>query len=69
MKNLQIDYRISCNFIKKETLTQVFSSEYCEIVKSSFFIEHRRWLLLRQDFAHIIKIYKRVHRETGTLKN
>ena len=26
--------------------TQVFSSEYCEIFKNSFFIEHHRWLLL-----------------------
>ena len=26
-----------CNFIKKETLTQVFSCEFCEIFKNSFF--------------------------------
>ena len=26
---------------------QVFSCEYCKIVKSSFFIEHLRWLLLQ----------------------
>ena len=25
-----------CNFIKKETLTQVFSCEFCEISKSAF---------------------------------
>ena len=25
-----------CNFIKKETLTQVFSSEFCEISKNNF---------------------------------
>ena len=30
----------SYNFIKKETLTQVFSWEFYEIFKSSFFIEH-----------------------------
>ena len=30
-----------CNFIKKETLAQVlFSCEFCEISKSTFFIEH-----------------------------
>ena len=34
-----------CNFIKKETLAQVFSCEFCEISKNTFFIEHLRWLL------------------------
>ena len=28
------------NFIKKETLAQVFSSEFCEISKDTFFTEH-----------------------------
>ena len=27
----------ACNFIKKETLAQVFSCEYCEIPKNTFF--------------------------------
>ena len=26
----------ACNFIKKETLTQVFSCEFCEITKNNF---------------------------------
>ena len=26
----------ACNFIKKETLTQVFSSEFCEIFQNTF---------------------------------
>ena len=30
----------SRNFIKKETLAQVFSCEYCEISKNKFFTEH-----------------------------
>ena len=34
-----------CNFIK-ETLAQVFSCEFCEILRTLFFIEHIRWLLL-----------------------
>ena len=34
------------NFIKKETLAQVFSCEFCEIFKNTFFIEHLWWLLL-----------------------
>ena len=35
----------ACNFIKKETLAQVFSCEFCKISKSTFFIEHLWWLL------------------------
>ena len=27
----------ACNFIKKETLTQVFSREFCKVSKNSFF--------------------------------
>ena len=30
----------ACNFIKEETLTQVFSCEFCEIFKNTFFTEH-----------------------------
>ena len=29
-----------CNFIKKETLAQVFSCEFCEISKHTLFTEH-----------------------------
>ena len=29
-----------CNFIKIETLAQVFSCEFCEISKNTFFAEH-----------------------------
>ena len=29
-----------CNFIKKETLAQVFYCEFCEISKNTFFTEH-----------------------------
>ena len=31
-----------CNFIKRESLTKVFSCEFCEISKNTFFIEHLR---------------------------
>ena len=34
--------------IKKKTLAQMFSCEFCEISKNSFFTEHLRWLLLDQ---------------------
>ena len=30
----------ACNFIKKETLALVFSCEFCEISKNTFFTEH-----------------------------
>ena len=39
-------YLKACNFIKKETLEQMFSCEFCEISKNTFFIEHLWWLLL-----------------------
>ena len=30
----------ACNFIKKETLAEVFSCEFCRISKNTFFTEH-----------------------------
>ena len=30
----------ACNFINKEDLTRVFSWEFCEISKNTFFAEH-----------------------------
>ena len=30
----------ACNFIKNEALAQVFSCEFCEISKNTFFTEH-----------------------------
>ena len=32
----------ACNVIKKETLAQVFSCEFCEISKNTFFTEKLR---------------------------
>ena len=32
----------ACNFIKKETLAQVFSCEFYEISKNTFFTKHLR---------------------------
>ena len=32
----------ACNFIKKETLAQVFSCEFCEISENTFLTEHFR---------------------------
>ena len=36
----------ACNFIKKETLAQVFSCEFRQTSMNTFFIEHLWWLLL-----------------------
>ena len=36
----------ACNFIKKETLAQVFSCEFREFLRKPFFTEHLWWLLL-----------------------
>ena len=33
-------YAPPCNFIRKETLAQVFSSEFYELSQDTFFIEH-----------------------------
>ena len=30
----------ACNFVKKETLAQVLSCDFCEISKNTFFTEH-----------------------------
>ena len=38
---------LTWNFIWKETLAQVFSDEFCEISKYTFFIKHLWWLLLQ----------------------
>ena len=39
---LKILQNSACNFIKKETLAQVLSSEFCKISKSTLFTEHLR---------------------------
>ena len=35
--SIQLDCWKACNFIKKESLAQVFSCEFCEISKNIFF--------------------------------
>ena len=56
-------------FIKKETLAQVFSSEFCEIFKNTFFTEHCRTL---QNFLRTLeeRFYAWIVRDVfGTLSN
>ena len=45
----------------KETLAQVFSCEFCEISKNTFFIEHLWWLLLwfRETYPEPSRISKK----------
>ena len=40
LKNFAKFTGLACNFIKKETLTQVLSCEFCEISENTFFTEH-----------------------------
>ena len=47
LQNSQENF-ITKDFIKKETLAQVFSCEFCETSKNTFFIENVRWLLLEK---------------------
>ena len=37
--------------LSKQTPTQVFTSEICNIFKNTFFTEHLRWLLLNGNFS------------------
>ena len=39
-ESLLIKLQAGGNLIKKETLAQVFSCEFCEISKNTFFTEH-----------------------------
>ena len=43
----------ACNFIKKETLAQVFSLEFCEISKNTVFTEHH-WTTASEKIIKIL---------------
>ena len=45
----------ACNFIKKETLAQVFSCEFCEISKNTFF--HRTPLVAASKMTGLQDFY------------
>ena len=49
-----LKFLASRNFIKKETLAQVFSCECCQISQNTFFTKHLRCLLL---LLHILVVY------------
>ena len=43
---------LACDFIKKETLSQMFSFNFCKISKNTFFTEHLR----ATDSVHSLKL-------------
>ena len=49
---------LTCNFIKKQTMAQIFSCEFFEIFKSSFFTEHL-WTTASVVFAILLLLKKR----------
>ena len=48
----------ACNFIKKETLAQLFSCEFYEISKNTFFTEHLKETLAQLFSCEFYKISK-----------
>ena len=49
----------ACNFIKKESLAHVFSWKFLKFLRTPFFTEHLRWLLLnfkKFTFARLFSI-------------
>ena len=57
MQSLQKEHK-ACNFIKKETLAQVFSCEFCEISKNTF--SYRTTLVAGLDDKIIHRLTKNV---------
>ena len=56
---------LACKFIKKETLAQVFSCEFCETSKNIIFIEHLWWLLLNWWKNHELSRYLNLELKTS----
>ena len=48
LANLQAS---GCNFIKEETLAQVFSLNFAKFLRIAFLTEHLRWLLLNKKYV------------------
>ena len=44
--------------LKKETLAQVFSCEFCEFSKNTFFTKHLWWLLLSRTFTFYLVAWR-----------
>ena len=50
----EVFYVKRCNFIKKETVAQVFSCEFCEISKTTFFTDHL-WTIASKPYKWLYK--------------
>ena len=50
--------KLQANFIEKETLEQVFSYEFCEIAKDTFFTEHIRTTAPKIFFEYHFIVYE-----------
>ena len=50
----------ACNFIKKDTLAQVFFCEFCEIFKNTFFTEYI-WMTASDDLKNEIIETERIY--------
>ena len=48
---VRVSFLIKVQAFKEETLTQVFSCEFCEISKNTFFIEHL-WAAASQGYSY-----------------
>ena len=53
----------ACNFIKEETLAQVFSCDFWENFKNTFF--HRKPLVAASEFKQINFCFTRIHQIYG----
>ena len=48
---------IACIFIEKDTPTQIFFCDYCEIIENSFFIEHLLLIILFRNLYVMIEFF------------
>ena len=55
----------ACNFIKNDTLTQVLSCEFCEILKNTFFTEHF-WTTASDNTGVFLRSVQKFCKETAT---
>ena len=53
--NLLKKRHLTCNFIKKVTLVQVFSCKFCEIFKNNFFTKHLLRTAYESSFLQPVK--------------
>ena len=58
----------ACNFIKKETLSQMFSCEFCEISKNTFLQNTSGQLLLNGALKKFEKCYRKAQEKVFVSK-